>query len=286
MPKLHHLHWVITEVPELRIIEQPLWDEAKARQGALKTKGTIDNIWDRRRPRTLFSGLLKCGFCGGGFSKVSQTQFGCSTARNKGKSLCTNRLTISKTDLEERVLGALQDNLMDQDLLEVFCKEYAKERNRLNAEAEHGRGALEKELATVNRDHAKLVDAIIAGIPADQVKDKMQALTERRKALEAQLSHTAPSDPIRIHPNMAATYQTRVRSLISGLSKTGEMQEAQEALRSLVDKIVLQPSPERAKLDIVLEGALSGLLTLALGVKRRKGLSLKNQAFDNVGELV
>jgi site-specific DNA recombinase len=278
--------WVISDVPELRLIDQPLWDAAKARQGALKTKNTGDNIWDRRRPRTLFSGLLKCGCCGGGFSKVSQTQFGCSTARNKGKALCTNRLTISQTDLEGRVLGALQDNLMDQDLLEVFCREYAKERNRLNAETEQGRGALEKELSTATRDHSKLVDAIIAGIPADQVKDKMQALTERREALEAQLAHTPAPDPIRIHPTMAATYQTRARSLISGLNKAGEMQEAQEALRSLVDSIVLQPSPETGKLDIVLEGALSGLLTLALGAKRKEGLSSKTQAVDTIDELV
>ena len=175
--------WVISHVPDLRITEQSLWDEVKTRQGALKTKNTGDNIWDRRRPRTLFSGLLKCGCCGGGFSKVSQTQSGCSTARNKGKALCNNRLTISQRDLEDRVLNDLQDNLMDQDLLEVFCKEYAKERNRLNAEAEQGRSALEKELAKATRDHSKLVDAIIAGIPADQVKDKMQALTERREAL-------------------------------------------------------------------------------------------------------
>ncbi|MGH1447025.1 MAG: recombinase family protein, partial [Cognatishimia sp.] len=278
--------WVISDVPELRIIEQSLWDAAKDRQGALKTKNTGDNIWDRRRPRTLFSGLLKCSCCGGGFSKVSQTQFGCSTARNKGKALCTNKLTISQTDLEERVLGALQDNLMDQDLLEVFCREYAKERNRLNAQAEQGRSALEKELATTDRDHGKLVDAIIAGIPADQVKDKMQALTERREALAAQLAQTPAPDPIRVHPKMAATYQTRIRSLISGLNKAGEMQEAQEALRGLVDQIVLQPSPETGKLDIVLEGVLSGLLTLALGAKRKNGPRSESQASDNIEELV
>ena len=278
--------WVISDVPELRVVEQPLWDAAKARQGNLKTKNTADNIWDRRRPRTLFSGLLKCGCCGGGFSKVSQTQFGCSTARNKGKALCTNKLTISQTDLEERVLGALQDNLMDQDLLEVFCKEYARERNRLNAQAEQGRSALEKELATANRDHSKLVDAIIAGIPADQVKGKMQALTERREALEAKLTHTSAPDPIRIHPKMAATYHARVRSLIFGLHKTGEMQAAQEALRSLVDRIVLQPSQESGKLDIILEGALSGLLTLALTSRNAKGLSAETQTIDTIGELV
>jgi exonuclease VII large subunit len=175
---------------------------------------------------------------------------------------------------------------MDQDLLEVFCKEYAKERNRLNAQAKQGRSALEKELATANRNHSKLVDAIIAGIPADQVKDKMQALTERRETLEAQLTHTSAPDPIRIHPKMAATYRARVRSLISGLHKTGEMQAAQEALRSLVDRIVLHPSQKSGKLDIILEGALSGSLTLGLRSRNAKGLIGEDQAFDKIGELM
>ena len=225
--------WVISDIPELRIIDQKLWDAVRTKQGALKTKNTDTPIWDRRRPRTLFSGLIKCGCCGGGFSKVSQTQFGCSTARNKGVAFCDNKLTIAQKDLEDLVLNALQNNLMDQDLLEVFCKEYANERNRLTAEAEQGRGALEKELAAANRDHGKLVDAIIAGIPADQVKDKMQALSERQKTLEAELSRAPACDPIRIHPKMALTYQERVSELISGLSNADRLQEAQEALRVL-----------------------------------------------------
>ncbi|WP_051067937.1 recombinase family protein [Octadecabacter antarcticus] len=51
--------WVITPIPELRIVEQSLWDAVRTRQGALKTKNTSSPIWDRRRPKTLFSGLLK-----------------------------------------------------------------------------------------------------------------------------------------------------------------------------------------------------------------------------------
>jgi len=49
----------------------------------------------------------------------------------------------------------------------VFCEEYAKERNRLNAHAEQGRCVQEKELATVSHDHTNLVEKIITGIPAD-----------------------------------------------------------------------------------------------------------------------
>ena len=278
--------WVTTAVPELRIIDQPQWDAVRIRQGALKTKGTGTPIWDRRRPRTLFSGMLTCGCCGGGFSKVSQTQFGCSTARNKGSEICANMATISQTELERLVLDAMQNNLMDQDALTLFCAEYAKERNRLRAEADQGRDALENERAKVIRDHAKLVDAIIDGIPVDQVKDRMQALDDRRVALDAKLATTPGADPIRIHPKMAMVYREKVAVLISQLTEPDGMPEAKEALRALIDRIVLTPSPTTDKLDIHIEGALAGLLLLAMGSKRRKGLTGEGQAFESIRELV
>jgi hypothetical protein len=40
------------------------------------------------------------------------------------------------------------------------------------------------------------------------------------------------------------------------------------------------------KLDIKIEGALAGLLSLALGSKHKNGLSTDTQAFDRIGELV
>ena len=45
-------------------------------------------------------------------------------------------------------------------------------------------------------------------------------------------------------------------------------------------------SPETGKLDRRSVGALSGLLTLALGAKRKEGLSGKTQAIDSIEELV
>ncbi len=78
--------WVIEEVADLRIIDHDLWQAAKARQGDLKVpkrpKPGEPGFWDRRRPRYLMSGLVRCGFCGGGYSMISQTLMGCSAARN------------------------------------------------------------------------------------------------------------------------------------------------------------------------------------------------------------
>jgi site-specific DNA recombinase len=77
-----------------------------------ETKGE-NGIWERRRARYLLSGLARCGLCGGGFSMISATHLGCSTARNKGS--CSSRTAIKRTELEARVLGALKSKLMDPE---------------------------------------------------------------------------------------------------------------------------------------------------------------------------
>ncbi|WP_138934230.1 hypothetical protein [Roseovarius arcticus] len=66
-------------------------------------------------------------------------------------------VTIAQAELKRLVLDALQNNLMDQDALTIFCQEYAKEKNRLQAESSLNRTSLEKELATTKKDRAKLV---------------------------------------------------------------------------------------------------------------------------------
>ncbi len=271
------------DVPHLRIIDDALWDQVKARQGAMKTKNTGVPIWDRRRPKFLFSGLMTCGCCGGGFSKVSKDGFGCSTARKKGAAACTNMAVIKQGDLERRVLHALEHHLMDEEAVQIFCEEYAAARNRLQAVREASRIELERELKQVSTDHKKLVDAIIAGVPADQVKDRMIELDARRNDLERQLSASPAPDPLRIHPSMATSYRVRISQLIAGLSDAERMDEAKEALRALIEKVELVPvsaearEPGRSGLAIHLHGALASLLRLACGLPVRAPLDAAAQ---------
>ena len=68
---------------------------------------------------------MRCGVCGGGFSKISAAHFGCSTARNKGT--CDNLLTIRRDVLEATVLDALRHRLMDPELFALFVAEFTAE---------------------------------------------------------------------------------------------------------------------------------------------------------------
>lgn len=175
-----------------------------------------------------------------------------------------------QADLEARVLNALEHHLMDEEAVRIFCEEYAAERNRLQAARSAGRAALEKELVRVSTDHKKLVDALIADVSAEQVKDRMIELDALRKDLERQLSASPAPDPIRIHTGMAKTYRAWIGQLIVGLSNSERMDEAKEALRALIETMELVSMEEsgtgKPGLEIHLHGALASLLHLACGL--------------------
>lgn len=143
-------------------------------------------------------------------AEQNKEAFGCSAARNKGATICTNMTTIRREVLEHSVLEALEHHLMDEEAVRIFCEEYAAERNRLQTRADAGRAGLEKELRQVTGDHKKLVDASIAGVPAEQVKDRMITLNARRKELEVVLSLVPAPDPVHFHCSIAKTYRSRV----------------------------------------------------------------------------
>ena len=74
----------------------------------------------------------------------------CFNARSRGT--CTNRLTISRQEIESRVLVAVRDKLMRRDLFEEFCREYVKELNRLRMEHRAKISQSRQELTVVERE--------------------------------------------------------------------------------------------------------------------------------------
>lgn len=162
--------WVTEEVPLLRIVDDELWQQVKSKQTL--TRKTISEGGNRRetarRPRYLLSGLLKCGACGGGFSKVSKHHYGCSTARNK--ATCDNMLVIRRDVLEQTVLDGLKNHLMQPEAYKAFVDEFTKEYNNRASEEEITRKNLKIELQKIQTEQKKLIEAIKAGIPGEIVK--------------------------------------------------------------------------------------------------------------------
>ena len=257
------------DVAGLRIIGQPLWERVKTRQGALEAgrgSGGAPGYWDRRRPRYLFTGLMRCAVCGGGIVNFNKIYIGCANARNKGT--CDNKATMRRDDLETAVLEGLQHRLMEPARTKIFCEEYARAMNRLHAEHNAHREADADALGRTERDLARLVQALLEGIPASAVREKMAELEARRDALRGHLAASEDTG-LRLHPNMAGYYRAQIADLRTALSDTGRNKQAAEIVRKLVDRIELSPVVRsgRKTLSVSLYGRLAGILAIATKTK-------------------
>ena len=142
-----------TPVPTLRIIDDELWQQVKARQGAVRTemgKDETGNPLNRaHRRKFLLSGLMRCGCCGAPYAMLAQNRFGCSTRRSKGT--CDNTVTINRPRIEARVLAALQNAMLTPELVAHFIKTYEAEITRRQKEAGSIQARLQTQLTAVQR---------------------------------------------------------------------------------------------------------------------------------------
>ena len=78
----------VVEVPELRIIDDDLWQRVKAPQQEARIevgKDDAGNALNRaHRRKFLLSELLVCGECGGRYTVVGRDRYSCATRRAKG----------------------------------------------------------------------------------------------------------------------------------------------------------------------------------------------------------
>jgi len=247
--------WAVAEVPELRIIDDDLWEGTRAIKNALARRPTHH----RRRPKRLLSGLVFCGVCGGGYTVLGLDRFGCSTYREKGT--CTNKRTIAVHKLENRVLEGLKKHLLAPEAVAEFVREYHAEMKRQKATEADRRKNLERELAEVTRKIAGMIAAIEDGMYHPSMKEKMTALEDRKAEINAELAGIEAPIVLEMHPNLPDLYARKVERLQEALnSDTDTRHEAVTILRSLIDKIVLHAGEKRGELHIELHGELAAIL--------------------------
>jgi len=233
--------WERTAVPHLRMIDDALWQEVKRRQEATAFAMGRDesgNALNRaHRRRFLLSGLLTCGCCGAGYTIMAKDRYGCAGRRSKG--LCSNDRTISRGEIEARILKALKQNLLTPELVAEFTRVYQEEVNRLTKEASGKDAEIEAQLAAVRRKINGIMRAIEDGLYQPSMKARLEELETEKAALISSRDARPTIPNISVHPNLAAIYQRKVEELESLLEDAAHKDEAMELIRSLIDKIEL-----------------------------------------------
>ena len=256
--------WIIREVSELRIVDDGLWQAAKARQGEIAVKYAnviaatrAARLNGAHRPRSLLSGLLVCGCCGGPFSLRGQDRYACSNHVMNGS--CANSRTIEREALEARMLDGLRDRLMAPEIAAEAMRSYAEEINRLNRERRSSADAGRRELEKITRSVKEIVALIEDGGGSRAMVARLRELETREDELTARLSR-APVDMTDIHPNVAGVYRRKVERLAEALQDPQERGEAAEAIRALIERITLRPGAKRGEIAATLHGELGTIL--------------------------
>jgi site-specific DNA recombinase len=251
--------WIVTEVQHLRILDDDLWQAVKTRQAA--TRHTMQAGIDRaRRPKYLFTGLTKCGECGGGFILSSHDLLTCFNARVRGT--CTNRRSIKRQEVEARVLRAMKEQFFEPGAFAEFCAGFTAELNTQRREQRMKLANAPSEIFGIDRRIKEIQNLLLAGFRTESWKGELVELDARKAALTAARAEalTDPPQPA-LHPRMAEVFQQKAMQLAAALERDEERDAAREALRGFLDKITIPPGDGLLQVA----GNLGEMLTAASG---------------------
>ncbi|MCC5984605.1 MAG: recombinase family protein [Rhodobacteraceae bacterium] len=252
--------WQRAPAPHLRIVDQPLWDRVQLR----RTDRTTGQTGPRRgrglaRPKRPFSGLLRCGCCGGGIA-ISKTRgesvWGrCSTRTESGS--CDNKLEMRIDRIEAAVFESLGRELKDPVYVRTYLKEYHAERMRLQSEARRDRARLERATARAKAAFDRAFQLYIYGVtdgPAAEA-DIHRLQNEAREAEAALARADETHEVLEIHPASIERYIGALADL-AGRFHTADP-DAVGIIRELVSAVVVTPT--ETGLDVVVEGFLGAI---------------------------
>ena len=227
--------WVFRDVPELRILDDNLWNCAQTRLGAIRNSNRVA-------------------------APIGKDYIACSTARRQGT--CTNRASIRRSEIERWIVEALRHQLMAPDLVSEFVRTFNDEINRTSRDRDHRREGLQREQKDLERRIDTLLDAFASGaLKGPSVQTKLETLEARQGEVAKGLAGLL-DEPVRLHPNLAAIYRRKVAALQNLLENDATRTEAVEIIRSLVDQVIFRPTAE-AGLEVELVGDIARMVHLA-----------------------
>ena len=258
---------VTEQVPELRIVSEALWTQVQRRLAAAarpqtKTGEHADHLWQHRRAPNLLSGKVFCGCCSGTYITSGKDYMACKAAAKQGT--CINQARVRRSRLEVQVLQSLGHELMQPEAVAAFIESFTEEWNLLSAEMSAQSDLKQRELAGVSRKLNGLIDAIVDGLRAPDLQQRLDDLGARKATLEAEIAKVSMSAtaPV-LHPALAEMYRARLARLRETLESEG-CREALEAARALIDRVEISPPTDgEPGPRIELIGHLTALLRAA-----------------------
>ena len=184
--------WLVTIRPELRIIEDEVFDKA---QDILKDRHDSFKIThERQSNKYLFSTLIKCKECGWSFRRTvrqyknTYVRWVCSGHNGKGADSCPNAVTVD----EEELIQALQEYFQEilskkKKVINYVIKEFQRVYKAKDENIEYEK-QLNTELNRLRKSREKYMDMYTDDlISREELNEKIGGMRKEIERLENEL---------------------------------------------------------------------------------------------------
>jgi DNA invertase Pin-like site-specific DNA recombinase len=250
--------WLITLVPEQRIVSDALWNAVKARQGMIAER--CEGLGRNRLPRaagalyspSLLNGLLRCAVCGGRMEVLTTRKqkngrtynhrmYLCSNAKNRGPAVCKHATTYKADELEADLLTQFRA-AMTPDVIDRIAKALS---DAIAVTLQDQQESPKKIAATVARlkgEAANLVRFIKGGGNSSLVLDELRDVETKIAAAEAEYA-AASNQPAMLPPKAHRSWLLAKLERLHELLATDPVQAKVEIARHLDGNLTLRPLP-------------------------------------------
>ena len=229
--------WLVTIRPELRIIEDEVFDKA---QDILKGRHDSFKIThERQSNKYLFSTLIKCKECGWSFRRTvrqyknTYVRWVCSGHNGKGADSCPNAVTVD----EEELIRALQEYFQEilskkKKVINYVIKEFQRVYKAKDENIEYEK-QLNTELNKLRKSHEKYMDMYTDDlISREELNEKIGGMRKEIERLENELKMVS------YHLTKGEQLEAILNSTFKQLEDITDVHEMTNAqLKRLINKI-------------------------------------------------
>jgi site-specific DNA recombinase len=251
--------WLRVPAPHLRIVTDEQWDDAHTRLSEWRCRCLrLKNGQVLGRPpatgtRYMLSGLLRCGTCGASMEARTRSHgrrrvpfYGCSAHFRKGSSVCSNNVEIPMADAEDAILSTIESYMLDPGIVQEIV-ETAVATLRADTAARSQRvEPLDRALAEVDGQLARLTDALAAGGDMTSVLTAIRVREMRRDELRRALASASHAGVGQLPDLRAARAELEQRLGEWRTLLRQHVEQAQQLLRRLIDgRLTMTPGEDQ-----------------------------------------
>jgi DNA invertase Pin-like site-specific DNA recombinase len=232
--------WITVKAPHLRIVSDELWCAAHAQMRKVAPRGRKKG---GRPHRYLLSGIARCGACGGPLTVINGKAsyepikvYACAWHRERGPSVCPNKLRRPVDAVNRMVVDWINGNVLSEHLVLETLTEVRRRLVERAKTANDDLPRLEKEASTLRAALDRLVDALARS--TDKPDAIVRGITERQErlsALDAQIraARAAPGALDLEVRRLEVEAKKRIHDLRGLLERSGE--EGRKVIAALFD---------------------------------------------------